>query len=82
GITRAGRVGALLAAVVGGFFGLIAPVTIGVSGLSLIYIAPWVHLPGLPLCAAFVAFGALQWALPGWVLGRLIARIVRKNRTG
>ena len=74
-IRRAGRIGAVIAAVAGGFFGLIAPLTLGVGGFALIYVAPWVNLPAVPLWAALVPFGALQWIIPGWLLGRFLASI-------
>ncbi len=70
---RVARRGAACGALCGAISGLLAPVTHGIAGFTLIALPPVALRCAPGLCLATV--GALEWALAGFAVGFFIAAL-------
>jgi hypothetical protein len=76
-IRRSGIWGTVAGALIGAFFGLITPITVGAAGFALIYLPPpsWFLAPvGLWI---FPALGGIEGMIAGYPLGAFVGAVRR-----
>lgn len=77
-IRRSGIRGAVAGALIGAFFGLCVPITVGAAGFALIYLPPPSWFPSLVGLWIFPALGGVEGIIAGYALGAFVSAVRRE----